>query len=226
MAEFDAVLFDLDGTLCRRTQDTQAMYERAFELVGETPFAEPAALWSALEGPPDHDDRIGYFGAGFARVAAQHGRTDVDPIALGRSLASVIDNRAVTLLPGTEAALESAARCGPMAVVTNGPKDGQRTKLDTLGITDRFDSFVYGAELPRAKPHSLPFDRALEELGVPAERALYVGNSLPYDVAGAQNAGLSAVWLRENSGDSAGSYEPEYVVDSLEELSAILRGER
>lgn len=226
MADFDAVLFDLDGTLCCPTQDTQVMYERAFERVGETPFGEPAALWSALEGPPDHDDRIGYFGAGFARVAAQHGRTDVDPIALAQGLASVIDERAVTLLPGAEAALESAAARGPMAVVTNGPKEGQRTKLDTLGITDRFDSFVYGAELPRAKPHSLPFDRALEELAVPAERALYVGNSLSYDIAGAQNAGLSAVWLRENSGDSPGSYDPEYVIDSLEELPAILRGER
>ena len=44
MSQFDAVVFDLDGTLCRRTQDLQAIYGAAFERVGVEPFGEPAAL--------------------------------------------------------------------------------------------------------------------------------------------------------------------------------------
>ena len=52
---------------------------------------------------------------------------------------------------------------------------------------------------------------------------LYVGNSLAYDVAGAQNAGLPVAWLRGD--EELGDYEPEYVIDSLAELPAILRGE-
>lgn len=221
---FDAVLFDLDGTLCRRTQDTQAMYDRAFDRVGEPRFGGPEDLWAALDGPPDHDDPVGYFAAGFTRLAAQHDRSSVDPIALGRSLLTVIDDGAVEFLPGAEEAVERAAATGAVGVVTNGPEDRQRTKLDALGVTDRFDVLVYGADLPRSKPHALPFDRAIDALDVDAGGTLYVGNSLEYDVAGAQNAGLSAVWLRD--GGNAGAYEPDHVVDSLVELPAILAGDR
>jgi len=224
VAPFDAVLFDLDGTLCRGTQDTQAIYERAFERVGEAPFGEPDALWAALEGPPDHDDTVGYLGAGFARVAAQQGRSDADPLALARALVSVVDDRTVDFLPGAEDALESAATVGPVGIVTNGPADRQRVKLDALGITDRFDTLVYAADLPRSKPHTTPFDRALEDLGIAPDRTLYVGNSLAYDVAGAHNAGLSVAWLRGD--EDVGAYDPEYVVDSFAELPPILRGDR
>ena len=222
VASFDAVLFDLDGTLCQNTQDTHAMYEQAFEAIGEPPFGEPAALWAALTGPPDHDDPVGYFGAGFARVAAQHGRSDVDPLALARALRSAIDNRAVGFMPGAETAIRAAA-LGPIGIVTNGPEARQRVKLEALGIADRFRTVVYAAGLARSKPHAEPFKRAVAELGVDRERTLYVGNSLAYDVAGAQNAGLPVAWLRGD--EEPGDYEPEYVIDSLAELPAILRGE-
>jgi putative hydrolase of the HAD superfamily len=223
VASFNAVLFDLDGTLCRNTQDTRAMYEQAFEAVGETPFGEPAAFWAALRGPPDHDDPVGYFGAAFARLAAQHGRSDVDPLALARALRSAIDDRAVGFTPGAEAAIEQAADCGPIGIVTNGPDARQRAKLDALGIADRFEPIVYAAGLARSKPHAEPFERAVGALAVDRKRVLYVGNSLDYDVAGAQNAGLPVAWLRDDA--DPGDYDPEYVIDSLAELPAILRGE-
>nr|WP_254714837.1 HAD family hydrolase [Natranaeroarchaeum aerophilus] len=213
-------MFDLDGTLCRRTQDTDALYARVFERSGEDPFGTPSELWTALSGPPDHDDPIGYYGAGIARVAAQNGRSDADTLALARELVAAIDDSAVELLPGTGAALDAAAAVGRVGVVTNGPADSQRTKLDALGIADRFDTVVCAAELPRAKPHARPFERALDDLDVAPDRALYVGNSLEYDIAGAQNAGLAAAWLRDEQG--SGSYDPEYTLNSLADLPAVL----
>ncbi len=225
MAGFDAVLFDLDGTLCERTQDTESLYAAAFERVGVEPFADPDSLWASLEGPPDHDDWIGYVGAGFARLAAQHGRTEVDPLALATALQSLVDDTAVALRPGAAVALDHAASVGPVGLVTNGPAASQRTKLDSLGITDRFSTLVFGADLPRKKPHVQPFDRALTRIGVPPGRALYVGNSLEYDVSGAQLAGLSVAWLCDD-GDDPGPYSPEYVLEGLSELPAVLTGDR
>ncbi len=224
MPPFDAVLFDLDGTLCRRTQDTQEMYEQAFAHIGETPFGDPPALWAALEGPPDHDDIVGYFGAGFARVAAQYEHPGVDVLELGRSLVASIDNSAVAFTSGAETALEHAAAAGKIGIVTNGPETRQRQKLDALGITHRFDTLVYAAELPRSKPHTVPFDRAVESLETARDKTLYVGNSLGYDVAGAHNAGLPVAWLQQDQ--DVGAYEPNFVIDSLAELPAILRGEQ
>ncbi len=225
MPGFDAVLFDLDETLCRHDQDTDAMYAGAFDRVGEDPFGDPAAFWASLQGPPDHDDWIGYLGAGFARLAAQHDRTEVDPIALAEALAALVDDSAVALLPGAMEALDSAAAVGPIGLVTNGPETRQRTKLQALGIDDRFAVTVYAGDLLRSKPHAAPFEQALAELDCPPDRVLYVGNSLAYDVAGGQNAGLPVAWLRGDSED-AGAYSPEYVLDSLADLPAILGSDR
>ena len=194
------------------------MYEQAFDRAGEPLVGEPAALWAALSRPPDHDDPVGYFAAGFARVAAQHGRPDLDTLAVARALRSVIDDRAVGLRPGATDALDAASAIGPIGVITNGPKARQQTKLDALGIIDRFETAVYAAELARSKPHTEPFEQAVADLDVAAERTLYVGNSLGYDVAG-----LPVAWLCGD--DERGDYDPEYVIDSLGELPAILRGE-
>ena len=219
---FDAVVFDLDDTLCRHTGDMAAVYRAAFDRVGTAPFGEPAELWAALDGPPDPEDTVGYLGTGFARLAAQHSRPDVDPLALAAALVAEMDTSAVDWLPGAEAVLETARSLGPVGVLTNGPADRQRAKVETLGLDERVDAVVYAGDLDRRKPHVDPFERIIAALDVRAERTLHVGNSLAYDVAGAHNAGLQSVWLRAD-GEASGDYRPEYVVDSLAEVDAILR---
>ena len=221
---FDAVVFDLDDTLCRHTGDMAAVYRAAFDRVEQAPFGEPAELWAALDGPPDPDDRVGYLGAGFARLAAQYDRPAVEPIALAEALLAEIDTTAVDFLPGAEAVLETARSVGPVGVLTNGPADRQRAKVETLGLDGRVDTIVYAGDLDRRKPHVDPFERIIADLGVQAARTLHVGDSLAYDVAGAHNAGFQAAWLRTD-GDDPGDYRPEYVVDSLADVTAILRGD-
>ena len=216
---FAAVIFDLDGTLIERTQDIDAVYEAAFERVGVEPFADPPALWQTLDGPPDPDDQTGYLGTGFARLAAQHDR-DVDPLALAAAFVEGIDDRQVRLRPGAGRALVSARRAGAVALLTNGPEHRQAPKVDATDLADRVDSVVYAGDMPRRKPHTAPFDATLETLGVSADRALYVGDSLAYDVAGAHNAGLAAVYL--DDGDGPAPYHPEYVLESLDDLPGIL----
>lgn len=225
MTTFDAVVFDLDGTLCHRTHDVEQLYLEAFDRAGVEPFAEPEDLWSSLSGPPDHDDQVGYLGAGFTRLAAQHGRSDVDPLSLATALADLIDDSQVALRPGAEAALASAEATGGVGLLTNGPKRRQRVKLDALGIADRFDALVYAFDLPRRKPHAEPFDRALDALGTAPGRTLYVGDSLPYDVAGAQNAGLPVAWIRDETGDGPEPYDPEHVLSSVGDLQSVLTTE-
>lgn len=224
--DIDAVLFDLDGTLCQHEDDMSAAYQRAFEQVGVETFGEPAALWAALDGTPDPDDRVGYLGAGFARITAQHGRNDVDPIALAEAFVAAVDEIDVEFCPGATAALDAAAARGPVGIITNGPRSRQRRKVQALGLDERVDVVVYAGDLPRRKPHAAPFREALTVLGVPASRALYVGNSLAYDVAGAHNAGLCVAWICGEAEDSdPGAYRPEYVLDGIGELVGLLEGQ-
>lgn len=221
MTRFDAVVFDLDGTLARRTQDIDAVFAAAFERAGVAPFGEPADLWAALDGPPDPDDRVGYLGAGFARLAAQRGR-EVDPLALAEAFVDGVDNTQMELTAGADAAIDAAAANGRTALLTNGPSDRQRAKVRALGLDDRLDHVVYAGDLPRRKPHALPFERTLDALDVAPERALYVGDSLAYDVAGAHTAGLAVAWLAPDGADPD-PYDPEFVLESIADLPGILR---
>ena len=221
MSRFASVAFDLDDTLCRHDGDVDALYRRAFERAGVEPFGEPDELWAALDGPPDPDDRVGYLGAGFARLAAQHDR-DVDPLALAAAFEAVADGSQVAYLPAATDALAAAAAAGPVGVLTNGPEHRQRAKVEALGLGDRVDAVVYAGDLPRRKPHAEPFERMAAALSVEPSEMLYVGNSLGHDVAGAHNAGLRSAWLRADPDDAPAPYRPDYVCDSLAEVAALL----
>ena len=221
MTRYEAVLFDLDGTLCQPTGDVTAAYEAAFESVGVDPFGEPAALWRLLDGPPDPDDHVGYLAAGFARLAAIHGRR-VDPVALSTGLLDAIDHAAVEFTPGAEAALDRAGETARTGLVTNGPQSRQSPKVEALGLAERLDTVVYAGDLPRRKPHAEPFDRALAALDVAPADAVYVGNSLTYDVAGAFTAGLDSVWLRPDADADDEGYAPTWTLDSLDAFDTVL----
>jgi HAD superfamily hydrolase (TIGR01509 family) len=66
------------------------------------------------------------------------------------------------------------------------------TILERLGIACYFGAVVTSAEAGSPKPAPRIFELALERLGVPAERAVHVGDD-PADEAGAQATGMRFV---------------------------------
>ena len=226
MSDFDAVLFDLDNTLCRHEQSAAAIYTGAFEWAGVDPVGEPDDLWAALDGDPPPGDTTAYLADGFERVAAKHG-VAFDAARLAEGFVETVDYRAVSLVPGAEDALAAAERHGRVGLVTNGPASRQAVKVDALGIESRFETIVYAGDLPRRKPHPDPFNRALRALDVSTTAALYVGDSVEYDVAGAHRAGLPVAWVPENGTawrdeEWPGIDRPTYVFDRVDDLVGVL----
>lgn len=226
MPPFTATLFDLDGTLCRQTQDAESIYRETFERAGVEPFGIPDDLWAALDGPPPTTPgaQTAYLASGFIKVAAQYGRQSVDARALATGFLDTVDYAAVSFQRGAEEALASARERGLVGLVTNGPEYRQSVKLSALGLDDAFDVVVFAGDMERRKPHPDPFERALSTLETAAETALYVGDSLEYDVAGAQGAGLRAAWYGGVEAADTGAYRPDYVLHSLGELRDIFEG--
>jgi FMN phosphatase YigB (HAD superfamily) len=112
----------------------------------------------------------------------------------------------------------------PIALITNGATDVQREKLEVLGIEDRFVTIVVSGELGAAKPNALPFDTAVQALDADPSRTWHVGDNLSNDVAGAQGAGLIAVWLnRHGQARSVHDPEPDIEVESLSRLLTLIR---
>ena len=67
--------------------------------------------------------------------------------------------------------------------------------LDALGLAELFDTVVVSSVVGAAKPDPLPFQRALEQLQLPAEAVWHIGDS-PEDEAGARAAGLRCLLIR------------------------------
>ncbi len=119
--------------------------------------------------------------------------------------------------PGTHRMLADLKRRGlKLAVISNWD---QRLPLllERLELADLFDSFAISAIVGAEKPHPRIFEAALAALGVPAARALHVGDSRRDDYEGALGAGMQALLLAPGGGGD---------LTSLAELPELLFGER
>ncbi|AUV82034.1 HAD family hydrolase [Salinigranum rubrum] len=224
MPAFDAVLFDLDNTLCRHEQSAETIYFGAFERADIEPVGTPSDLWEALDGDPPPDDPTDYLADGFARVSDQYG-VSVDARRLAEGFRETVDYRAVSFVSGAERALAAASEHGPVGLITNGPSSRQRVKLDALGIGEAFDVVVYAGDLPRRKPYPDPFEDALDALDVRSNSALYVGDSVEHDVVGAQRAGIPVAWFADGGEWDERWNEvdpPAYVLDRMGGLADVL----
>lgn len=215
----EAVLFDVDGTICEYRRSGADLLALAFETVGVEPFFAIEDYYDRFGDAAHHHDTIDDIRSHcFAELADAAGR---DP-AVGRRVASAYaderDHANVDFLPGAEAAIEALGAEYPIGVVTNGGPWMQSSKLAALGVAECFDSIVYAGHDVPAKPSPDPFHEALDPMDVPAGRAVHVGNSLDADVQGAHAAGLRSAWL-DRDGESAPRPEPEYVLDSMADLA-------
>ena len=82
-----------------------------------------------------------------------------------------------------------------LAIVTNGPSELQRRKLELLDLESRVEWIVISGEVGIEKPDPPIFRHVVELAGVEAGRAAHVGDSRRADVAGANRAGLLSVWV-------------------------------
>lgn len=114
----------------------------------------------------------------------------------------------------THALLDALRRRGlRLALVSNtaSPDWLLRPVLERQGLVERVDAIVLSSEVGKRKPSPVIFQRALEELGVEAGEALFVGDRLDADVLGASRAGLKtvqALWFRADDVDV--DVEPDF----------------
>jgi len=112
----------------------------------------------------------------------------------------------------------------PLALITNGASDTQRNKLRVLDIEHFFEVIVISGEVALAKPNAAIFGVALERLSVSPGCVWHVGDSLSTDVAGANAAGLKAVWLNRDGRVRRGpDPEPEIEIGNLTQLLDLLK---
>ncbi|WP_181767266.1 haloacid dehalogenase type II [Streptomyces albidus (ex Kaewkla and Franco 2022)] len=125
---------------------------------------------------------------------------------------------------GVRALREAGLR---LVTMTNGDPALTEGLLERAGVRDHFDTLL-GVGGPRCwKPVPEAYRYAVRMAGVEPGEAVLVAVH-PWDVDGAQRAGLAGAWLRRGS---AGRYPetltpPDWSADDLEELARSLARER
>jgi putative hydrolase of the HAD superfamily len=66
--------------------------------------------------------------------------------------------------------------------------------LEREGLLEFFPVRIYSSSVRYRKPHPRIFELALDQIGVPASRALFIGDLLVADIAGAKRAGMRTIW--------------------------------
>lgn len=177
---YDAVLFDWDGCLAKTLPIWMAAFRHAFAQFSLAPSdAEIAAQFGNMVGHLDM------------------GITQADSEAYVAHLLDHVDQ----LLPGVDlydgaldVLLALREEGVPTALVTTSRRRHLEEPLARHGIAERFDAIVTAEDVEQHKPHPEPVLRALEQLGVDADRAVMVGDTLN-DLGAAAAAGTGSALM-------------------------------
>jgi phosphoglycolate phosphatase len=185
MADFDLVIFDLDGTLVDTAPDIAAALE--FALADAGIVAPPLATVKQLVG----DGSRALIERALALAGAEH---EVDPL-VARFLAHYRAHPTArsVVYAGMAAALAALADAGgALAVVTNKAGDISRRVLADMGIAGRFrDVIGDGDGFPR-KPDPSAARALIARAGTRPERTAVIGDGIP-DVRSARAVGAKAI---------------------------------
>ncbi len=243
MARWQAVFFDLDGTMfdwwsCFERGTRQAIAEH----LGRLPTSDDQDL-AAAGATFSHYGRVLFAEVDRGRLdihtarrlrymltAAAHGWDTSDQAVdsfLERHFALIeATTKPWPDLGPTLRALQEQHGL-PLGVITNGPANEQRRKLSVLAVEAYFEpaAVIVSGEHGYAKPDPRIFRAALTALCVAPAAALYVGDSWENDVIGGLRAGLDVAWFNPNGVERPTGLPPSrgtlYEVTRLEELLVL-----
>ncbi len=184
------------------------------------------ALWATFEDPGrEFSDlravRLSHRQAVWRKAIER--QTSVDPPSVEELSERFVVERLSRMeaYPDAEPVISQLHPEVPMAIVTNGAPDTQRTKLSLSGL-DRFGlPTVVAGEIGIGKPSPEPFLRALDQLEVAPERAVFVGDSLSRDITPASNLGMTALLIARYHHDPNSIALPEGRCNVITTLHAV-----
>lgn len=110
-----------------------------------------------------------------------------------------------------------------LAIITNGPKSQQYTRLNNANLSQYFSYFFVSEEIGYNKPNIKFFEYMFEKLEEKDRtKMLIIGDSLTSDIQGGVNVGIDTCWYNVNYKKNITTIKPNYEINKLEELVYML----
>jgi len=217
MTRFQAVLFDLDGTLI----------DSAPDLAGA---GNDMRLARGLAPLPYESFRpmVGAGARGMVGIALQVVPTDAEFPALRDEFLARYEQR-MTQLTHVFADMEPVlaelqARGVPWGIVTNKARRFTEPLVRSLGLDVSAATVVSGDTTPYSKPHPAPLLEAARQLELDPRHCIYVGDDLR-DVQAGHAAGMgtaAASWGYLGMGEAIANWGADHVIQTPNELLKLL----
>jgi phosphoglycolate phosphatase len=207
MVRFDAVLFDLDGTLIDSAPDLAGAANdlRVRHGLAPLPFGDFRPMAGA--------GARGMVGVAFGAQPGDPRFNDLREAFLARYEQRLLQETVVfaTMLPVLQSLDAAAMRWG---IVTNKVMRFTEPVVTGLGLHERAAALIGGDSTPHAKPHPEPLLEAARRIGVEPRRCVYVGDDLR-DVQAGRAAGmatLAAGWGYLGQGEAIEQWGADAVI--------------
>jgi putative hydrolase of the HAD superfamily len=189
-------------------------------------FASWEGLWSTFEG---NDPVLGavlewlptFRQQAWSAALATLGLPDPDLVPTAEKIFVEAQVGGHPLLPAAAETVRRLRARYQLGLLTNGPSDIQRLKLQGSGLAPQFESLAISGEMGVGKPEPAAFAEILRRLDTEPSHAVMVGDSWARDIEGALAAGLPSVWIASGRPVPA-PQEDVTVIASIEELADAL----
>jgi polyol permease family/HAD superfamily hydrolase (TIGR01549 family) len=213
--DVDLILFDVGGPL----YDDDAYAQALRQAVGEIdPTVSDRDFWAAYYAQAVRS-------SGSLRTTLAERFAQGDRARLSAAAARHWEYPPDSLYPDVRPTLSVLASRYRLGLVAN---SGENV-LDAMrrdGIADLFSVLALAPQVGVEKPDPAIFRYALDQAGVPAVRAMYVGNRLDSDIRPARALGMRTAWLLRGEAPPAPTPadldEPDAVITSLTGLPIVL----
>lgn len=227
---YSTVLFDADNTLLDFDKDENCALRKTLELYG-VPVTEEnikayveinQGMWKALERgeitkPELKRTRFRKF---FDAIGFE---TDADVFEVNEKYLSLLGEGGNTLEGAVELCRELKEKGYDLYIVTNGVANTQKNRLTKSGLLPYFTEIFVSETVGHQKPKKEYFDYVLSHIDEKdIDKIILVGDSLTSDIKGANQSGITCIWLNLKGQELPEEYKPDYEIDDIRDVREIL----
>lgn len=226
--KYQVLLFDADETLFDfKMAEKQAFLRALEEYKLDVDKEESLKLYSQINKHIWEEFERGEITADRLRVErferfSKKIKIDFDAVSFSKAYAKFLGEGAYLFDDSVEV-IDYLSKKYKLALVTNGLKDVQKSRISKTPLKDYFQELIISDEIKISKPDPRIFDYALDKLDhMDKSKVLMIGDSLTSDMQGGINAGIDTCWYNPNHLKNKSGLNLTYEIHSLNELKEIL----
>ena len=187
-----AVVFDMDDTLYGEKEYVRSGYRQIAKILPQVQDAEEK-LWMFFEEKKPAIDEL------LKTEGIDSEETKQECVRIYR-----FQTPEIHLYEGVkEMILELKSRGLRIGLITDGRPEGQRAKIEALGLEELIDEMIVTDEFGGTefrKPNPLAFETMKEKLDVEYSEMCYVGDNINKDFIAPQKLGMHSIWFKNPDG--------------------------